>query len=150
MRRRKEDTKERNQEVSKKDELEWRLTVQQQLRRCLDVIRDFDFELESTTIALKLSMYFNQIGLPFKKEIDEEEARLNKDREETIGEEKKRQGRQFYGNANHAQFYIKLHRIYWQAYLECLIKILAKHGALATAREIMDEWSEKEDKNKEY
>jgi hypothetical protein len=144
MKRKEKEPNGRLQDVSKKDELEWRLTVQQQIRNCLDSINSFD--LEPHVIALKTSMYFNQIGLPFKKEIDEDEVKLNIEREETIEEEKKKKGRQFYGRSNHARFYIKLHQIYWKAYLDFLIKILAKHGALATAREIIDEYNEKDDK----
>ncbi|MBE3095364.1 MAG: hypothetical protein IMZ52_10070 [Actinobacteria bacterium] len=145
MKRKNKEPAERLQDVSKKDELEWRLTVQQQIRNCLDTINSFD--LEPHVIALKTSMYFNQIGLPFKKEIDEEEARLNKEREETIEDEKKNKGRQFYGRSNHARFFIKLHKTYWKLFLDSLIRILAKHGALATAREMMDEYNEKDDKN---
>lgn len=144
MKKKNIEPKEREQDVSKKDELEWRLTVQQQIRNSLDSIHSF--ELEPHVIALRTSMYFNQVGLPFKKQIDDEESKLNKEREESVENEKKEKGRAFYGRANHARFYIRLHQAYWKAYLDFLIKILAKHGALATAREMMDEYNEKDDK----
>jgi hypothetical protein len=122
-----------NRSVSSKDQLTYRITIQKIVDRCFFTMGTMS--MPRHVKALRMALYFQIPGLPFKNRIDKKEEKLKTEKEKRIKNIRKKQGRSFYGNAEKAKRRIKIQEWYWEKFLEYLLDLLAEHDALMKARE---------------
>lgn len=132
-----EDQTLRDRSVSRKDELNYRVTIQNIIDRCFRTMGSFS--MITHVEALRMALFFNIPGLPLRNQILEVEKKLDKELLERSNNYKREMGREFYGNANRAKLKLKLTEWYWNTKLEYLLNLLAQHDALLKPKDFVEE-----------
>ena len=80
--------------------------------------------------GLERIIKFDVKGYKLRTSLQEIQVELNKEKLHKIKIEKKRLGRNFYGNSEQARFKLKQSEWYWNEYFEMIIQLLANNGLL--------------------
>ena len=127
---------EKSRDVQKGDELDYRISLRRLVDTCL-------FFLEHDTLhihvgKLETALNFNADGLPLSNEIDEARKERDKIVHDFTVKEKRRLGRDFYGQPHKAFFHIDVYFIKWRSYLNLLIQLMSKHGMLLHGKSFVE------------
>ncbi len=80
--------------------------------------------------GLEQIIKFNVPGYKFIEEINNIKDKLTIEKKQRRDREARRQGRNFYGNAEQARYKLDESKWYWNAYFESIIQLLAEHNLL--------------------
>jgi len=125
-----------NRAVRSSDKLTYKVVLQGKVNHALGCLGTD--RLEDAVIALRTACYFNQAGLPFKTEIDDNLRKLNSWRRDYILALVKEDRDEWLHPIKKKINLITITDIYYTRELQFLIDMLASHNALLESKDYVE------------